>query len=458
MVRAAHKAGADPTQITNFARGGYIPQPQQWDFHAWARRADRTDGPIHIATGGARGGAKSHAIMCQVALDDCQRYPGLDILYLRMIQKAGRKALDQLRGKTFLNIPHVYNRNEGLIRFPNGSSIVVGHFKNESDIDKFIGIEFDVMVVEERTQLSQHKLDQLFGSLRTGKLAWRPRTYNAANPGGIGHVDFRKTFIIPHREKIEKFTKFIPMDWRHNKFINPEYKQYLMALTGTLGRMWRDGDWDVGAGTFFIHWDKAVHVIDPIRIPVEWPIWMSMDWGWSHPCVVYFHTIDPTGAIHTIAELKANRLLVTEQAARIKTVANKLDRQMSQIFPKVAGHDVFHNTGADKHGKTIAEHFEKEGISFSKANVDRINGAGELTARLGNPKKNVPASWFIWKNCEELIETMPRMLSDEKRPEDVLKIDADEFGDGGDDPYDAARYGLMERPLGVLQGGFQYDY
>ena len=238
LVAAAHEAGAGPAQIRNLLGGGYSPTPKQWEFHAAAREADKTDGPIHIAMGGARGGAKSHAIMSQVALDDCQRYPGLDVLYLRLVQKAGRKALDQLRAKTIMSLKHGYNRNEGLITFPNKSTIVVGHFKNEGDIDKYVGIEYDIIVKEEATQLSQVKIDQLHGSLRTGKPGWRPRTYNAANPGGIGHADFRDKFVIPFRAGPEaetaNFTKFIEMDWRHNPFINPEYKKYLMELTGML--------------------------------------------------------------------------------------------------------------------------------------------------------------------------------------------------------------------------------
>jgi len=39
------------------------------------------------------------------------------------------------------------------------------------------------------------------------------------------------------------------------------------------------------------------------------------------------------------------------------------------------------------------------------------------------------------------------MQHDPRRPEDVLKVDCDEEGNGGDDPYDTARYGLMEAAM-----------
>lgn len=461
MVAAARAANAPEDQIRNFMVGGYMPTPHQWKFHAAARMADHPLGPTSIAMGGARGGAKSHAIMCQVALDDCQRFPGLDVLYLRMIKKAGRKALDQLRAKTIMNLRHRYNRQEGLIAFPNGSQIVVGHFKNEGDIDKYVGIEFDLMVVEERTQLSQFKLDQLFGSLRSSKPGWRPRSYNASNPGGIGHQDFRSTFIIPSREKRqhETMTYYLNMDWRHNPFINPEYKHYLMNLTGILGEMWRDGNWDVGSGTFFIFWEPAIHIVEPrIRVPYEWPMWLSMDWGHAHPCDVQWHTVRPDGAIETVAEYHVQRKLVKEVADDIKKITGKFDRKISDLVGFVAGHDIYANRGSNPDNLTIADQFEQEGINWQKANVDRVNGAAQMTQRLGNPKEGIPATWFISRACEELTHCIPNMIVDEKRPEDVLKINANEFGEGGDDPYDCARYGLMVRPLLLSPGGYGWRF
>jgi hypothetical protein len=41
------------------------------------------------------------------------------------------------------------------------------------------------------------------------------------------------------------------------------------------------------------------------------------------------------------------------------------------------------------------------------------------------------------------IATIPAMQHDPRRPEDVLKVDSDAQGVGGDDAYDMLRYGLM---------------
>ena len=50
---------------------------------------------------------------------------------------------------------------------------------------------------------------------------------------------------------------------------------------------------------------------------------------------------------------------------------------------------------------------------------------------------------FIDPRCARLIECLPSLQRDPNRPEDVLKVDTDDDGLGGDDAYDDARYGLM---------------
>ena len=52
---------------------------------------------------------------------------------------------------------------------------------------------------------------------------------------------------------------------------------------------------------------------------------------------------------------------------------------------------------------------------------------------------------FVFDRCARLIECLPQMQHDPHRPEDVLKVDCDDDGVGGDDPYDCLRYGLMAR-------------
>ena len=56
--------------------------------------------------------------------------------------------------------------------------------------------------------------------------------------------------------------------------------------------------------------------------------------------------------------------------------------------------------------------------------------------------------WLLEAMAKQDTLTMARQdtLVERLRPEDVLKCDADEDGVGGDDPYDALRYGIQMAP------------
>ena len=58
---------------------------------------------------------------------------------------------------------------------------------------------------------------------------------------------------------------------------------------------------------------------------------------------------------------------------------------------------------------------------------------------------------FIHKRCGRLIETLPTLQHDPNRPEDVLKVDADEDGIGGDDAADALRYLVATKARTITQ-------
>ncbi|MFO7716157.1 phage terminase large subunit, partial [Desulfosarcina sp.] len=103
-------------------------------------------------------------------------------------------------------------------------------FQNESDIDKYLGLEYDIIVIEEATQLSEIKVTKIRGSLRSSKPGWRPRMYLSTNPGGVGHAWFKRRFVLPWRSKSESDTIFIPANYKDNKFLDEGYIKYLEGL------------------------------------------------------------------------------------------------------------------------------------------------------------------------------------------------------------------------------------
>jgi hypothetical protein len=105
--------------------------------------------------------------------------------------------------------------------------------------------------------------------------------------------------------------------------------------------------------------------------------------------------------------------------------------------------DVF---ARQSNGFTIAKQYSDLGISLRPANTDRVNGWAEILKRLGDPAASVRPRLFIHHRCTRLIDCLPSLQHDPSRPEDVLKVDPDDDGIGGDDAADALRYLVATRP------------
>jgi len=102
-------------------------------------------------------------------------------------------------------------------------------------------------------------------------------------------------------------------------------------------------------------------------------------------------------------------------------------------------------------GTTIAGQYVKEGFGLRCANMDRINGWAEVRQGFGDPDGGVKPTLFIHQRCGRLIETLPGLQHDPNRPEDVLKVDADEDGVGGDDAADTLRYLVATKARRVIE-------
>jgi len=442
---AGRRAGCPKDQMQRFERADVILQERQLVASAAARACDQPDGPTAIGFGGARGGGKSHWLLAQMGADDCQRVPGLKCLLLRKVGKANLEHFEDLRRRLFNRLPHEFAAFRGILSFHNGSRIIAGHFQNEKDIDAYLGLEYDVIGIEEATTLTARKYQDITTCCRTSKPNWRPRIYSTTNPGGVGHAWYRTRFVAPMLERRETETRFIAALVTDNRWNNPEYVRVLQGLSGWQKRAWLDGDWDIAAGQYFTTFRREVHVIedfDDIRAR-EW--FLALDYGFAHYTVALLGCTDGDGNLFVVDE-HAERLWLPQRhgiairgmIGRHKIVADRGLRSTNRVETRpleiadlkriVAGADVF---SRQSDGTTIAAQYAQHGITLRPANTDRINGWAEILTRFGEPNVGVAEggsrpTLFIHKRCGRLIETLPTLQHDPNRPEDVLKVDADE--------------------------------
>lgn len=441
-------AGCPAEQMANFCRSGLILQPKQLLFAAYSRAADFENGPMAVAYGGARGGGKSFCILAQVGADDCQRYPGLKVLFLRKVGKSNREQFEDFRKRVFALLPHEYREQKGILTFKNGSTIVIGHFKDEKDIDNYLGLEYDVIAIEEATTLTNSKYLNILTCLRSSKPGWRPRAYLSTNPGNVGHQWFKSTFILPYMQKAEHRTRFVPATVRDNKFVNKEYvTEVLENLTGWQREAWLNGNWDVQAGQFFTTFRESVHVLAEWdeRQAVRW--YAALDYGWNHYTVFHLAAEDKSGNLVVVETHRARQTNVEGHASAINYMLSKRNLQPFNLQYIVAGKDCF---SRHPDGTTVADQYAQFGIHLQPAEIDRINGWSTVLRRLGDSEKGIKPTLFVHRRCSALIDQFPVMQHDPNKPEDVMKLDADEEGRGGDDDMDALRFLVASNPNSVI--------
>ena len=102
-------------------------------------------------------------------------------------------------------------------------------------------------------------------------------------------------------------------------------------------------------------------------------------------------------------------------------------------------------------GPCVADEAQKLGISLQCAKTESVSGWAEILHRFGDPANGVPARLFIHERCARLAECLPSLQHDPNRPEDVLKVDTDEDGVGGDDAADCFRYLVATKSRVVAQ-------
>mgnify|MGYP001575726483 CR=1 FL=1 len=443
-LQTAKEAGCPSEQADNFVPTGYVPSPRQWLFHAACREADLPNGPVEIGMGGARGGGKSHSIFAQAALDDCQRVPKLKAIFIRKTAISAKESFGDLIER-ILQGKVAYNISNNVIDFANGSRIILGGFHSEDDLDKYVGIEYDLIVIEELNQLTEDKLEKLKGSLRTSKQNWRPRLYASFNPGGIGHNLVKERFVTPQKLRSEGRTRFISATYLDNTHLNQEYVEYLEGLQGDLGRAWREGDFDLFAGQFFKEWSEKIHVCQPFMIPDEWNRFAAFDYGLNHPLSLGWYAVSPDSQVFKYRQLHGSGMTYTQAAEEYiaMTMPNEKIQYIScdpALWAKKGEREDM-LSGAEIFARRVGELTGKQ-PRLIKAENARVTGWGVvreyLRPYLGSDNV-LTAKLQVFSTCGDTIKSAPEQVHSETVPEDMAKQD-------GDDSWDEVRYALMSRP------------
>ena len=426
------------------------PNPRQREFLACEKK--------YVAFGGARGGGKSWAVRCKAKLL-ALRYAGIRILLVRRsLAELEANHLAFLRQE--LADVAEYRAGERQFRFCNGSVLQFGYCGCDRDLDRYQGAEYDVIFLDEATQLKEQWMRQIAACVR-GVNDFPKRIYYTCNPGGPGHGYIKRLFIdrrFEDGERPEDYA-FIPARVTDNTALlarQPDYLKTLEALPYKLRRAWLEGRWDVFAGQVFQeftddpdHYDdrRWTHVIRPFDVPREWNIYRSYDFGYARPFSCGWWAVDHDGCVYRIAELYGctgtpdEGVLWTpeRQFAEIRRVEEEHPLLRGRSIQGVADPAIWDAS----RGESIYETALKHRIFFVKGDNRRIAGWMQMHYRMSFDGEGYPML-YVFQHCRAFIRTIPQLLYSETVPEDVDTTQEDHVAD-------ESRYFCMTRPIAPVR-------
>ncbi len=411
----------------------------------------------NVAFGGARGGGKSWAVRWKATLL-ALAYAEIKIMIMRRSYPELRQNhIDEMRKMIPREVAR-YNDSKKEMRFANGSVILFRYCEGEKDMERYQGTEVDVLFIDEATQLEERVYQMLRACVR-GVNRYPKRIYLTCNPGGRGHGWVKRLFVdraFKEGEDPQEYAPLIQALATDNKALmelQPDYLKQLDALPGKLRAAWRYGDWNIFEGQFFEEFvdrpehymDRQwTHVIEPFNPPRSWKLYRSYDWGYAKPFSCGWWAVDHEGRLYRILEYygcvkdSANEGLKLTTAEQFDEIA-RIERE----HPWLAGRQIEGvadpSIWAEDGGVSTAEVAARKGVYFQPGDNKRIPGWMQVHYRMSFDENGIPMM-YIFRNCEAFVRTIPLLVYDEHKPEDLDT-------EGEDHVADEVRYMCMLNPI-----------
>lgn len=388
-------------------------QPKQMEAHERVMQAR------FILYGGAAGGGKSYFLrweaiyQCMYIFQKygiknvrvgifCEDYPALKERHLAKVQYEFPGWLGSLN----------MSEHEFRLAPEYGGGVIA--FRNLDDPSKYVSAEFCSILVDELTKNDVKVFQFLVMRLRWADVETIDTKFIAAsNPGGIGHGWVKEIWInkdyrnYPLLQRQPELVAYIKALYKDNKYVPEDYGDTLSMMgSEQLIKAYRDGSWDIFDGKFFTEFDRDVHVIDPYDDPLtlelfnQLPIYCGLDYGFRAPSSVLFARYwDGEWIIFDEIYVKEK----TYEELRDLIIAKHPTVELIFADPAIWAKKDSPTSGADK----LAP------LALRQAMNERVMGWTILREYFRTNRIK------IFSHCIHLIRTIPDMVHNEKRIEDL---------------------------------------
>ena len=196
---------------------------------------------------------------------------------------------------------------------------------------------------------------------------------------------------------------------------------------------WLYGDWDVFAGQYFDMWDPSIHIIDDkkaksLGFGQEHNVrYMGIDWGYAAPFAAVWIEVTSDHKVMAYRELYGKEKHPYEWGQMIYELNKGENISQSYADPSmwIRNPMNWHNPATQMYSdKHIASAMCGNGNvpmvqNMVPANNDRINGWRNLATFMSHSKERKSKFYIKKDTCPNLIRTIPDMVRDEKRVEDI---------------------------------------
>ena len=208
---------------------------------------------FEIGFGGRRGGGKTAGGIGWLLYD--KDHPLLRALVVRKNSDDLKDWVDRAE-RIYQSLGAILKGAPPAFYWPSGAIFRTGHLKDQNAYSKYVGHEYQKMLIEELNLIpTEENYLKLISSCRSTIPELRPQVFSTFNPSDIGFDWIKKRFRlsgIPTRSIITKDSKtglvriFIPAGIKDNPYLDrdPQYNAFLNGLPDGLREAWRDGSWD----------------------------------------------------------------------------------------------------------------------------------------------------------------------------------------------------------------------
>ena len=448
--------------------------------------------------GGAAGGGKSDALLVEALRQvHIPHYRG--ILFRKTYPQLS-ELIDRSRALYGPAFPGArYNESRHCWIFPSGAKIFFGAMQYSKDRTSYQGKRYDFIGFDELTHFTWEEYSYMFSRNRPSRAPGakeKTLCYIRAttNPGGIGHGWVKQRFIdaaepgTTVEEQVEvklpdgstktmvRDRVFIPATIFDNQALleeNPDYLASLALLPEKERNALLYGNWDAFEGQYFTEFrtspDAArcreagitveearqqgrwTHVIEPLDLNSGsrrgWKILRSYDFGYAKPFSCAWWAVDYDGCLYRILELygctqipnEGIRWTPEQQFSEIVKIESTHPWLKGKQIQGVADPAIWDRS----RGPSIADTAAEFGVYFIPGDHARIPGWMQCHYRL-QFDENGYARCYIFSNCKGFIRTIPLMMYDSCRPEDLDSSLEDHIADEW-------RYLCMSRPVKPLK-------